>query len=77
MTSISKNVYIDKLDHLVHKDINTSHKNEACSCKVGYIDFDVENNDKNPTFKVGANVRILKYKNIFLRSHVKLLLYLN
>ena len=25
MTSISKNVYIDKLDHLVHKDINTSH----------------------------------------------------
>ena len=25
MTSISKNVYIDKLDHLVHKDNNTSH----------------------------------------------------
>ena len=29
-----------------------------------YIDFDIENNDKNPKFMVGDHVRISKYKNI-------------
>ena len=29
-----------------------------------YIDFDIENNDKNPKFMVGDQVRISKYKNI-------------
>ena len=33
---------------------------------ITYIDFDVENNNnKDPQFKVGAHVRISKYKNIF------------
>ena len=27
-----------------------------------YIDFDVENNDKDPEFKFGDHMRILKYK---------------
>ena len=30
-----------------------------------YIDLDLENNDKDPKFKAGENVRISKYKNIF------------
>ena len=30
-----------------------------------YIDFDKENNKEFPKFKVGDNVRISKYKNIF------------
>ena len=30
-----------------------------------YTDFDVENNDKDPTLKVGDHVKISKYKNIF------------
>ena len=30
-----------------------------------YIDFDVENNDKDAKFEVGDHVRVSKYKNIF------------
>ena len=38
-----------------------------------YIDFDVENlatfnDDKNPKFKVGDNMRISNYKNIFTKG---------
>ena len=34
-----------------------------------YVDFDIENSDKDPKFKVGYNVRISKYKNIFAKSY--------
>ena len=34
-----------------------------------YIDFDVENNDINPKFKVGDHIKISKYKNIFVKSY--------
>ena len=30
-----------------------------------YIDFGVENNDKDPKFEVGVHVRISDYENIF------------
>ena len=30
-----------------------------------YFDYDVKNNDKDPKFKAGNHVRILKYQNIF------------
>ena len=33
-----------------------------------YIDFDKENNDKDPEFKVGYHVRISKYKTIFAKG---------
>ena len=33
-----------------------------------YIDFDVENNDKDLKFKIGDHVRISKYKNIFAKG---------
>ena len=32
-----------------------------------YTDFDVEENDKNPKFAAGDNVRISKYQNIFAK----------
>ena len=32
-----------------------------------YIDFNKENNKEDPKFKVGDNVRISKYQNIFCR----------
>ena len=68
MTSISKNVYIDTLDDTVNKYNNTYHK----TMKIKPIDFkyntyintDTELNNKDPKFKVGDHVRILKYKNI-------------
>ena len=34
-----------------------------------YIDLGVENNDKDPKFKVSNRVRISKYKNIFVKSY--------
>ena len=34
-----------------------------------YIDFKKEANDKDPKFKVGDNVRISKYKNIFAKGY--------
>ena len=34
-----------------------------------YIDFKKEINDKEPKFKVGAYVRISKYKNIFAKGY--------
>ena len=35
-----------------------------------YIDFNKENNKERPKFKVGNNVRISKYKNIFAKDYV-------
>ena len=69
MTSISKNVCIDKLDDIVKKYNNTYHtsiKIKPVDVKDNtYIDFKKEVNDKDPKFKVGDHVRISKYKNIF------------
>ena len=74
MISISKNVYIDKLDDIVKKYNNTYHtsiKTEPVDVKDNiYIDFKKESNDKNPKFKVGDHVRIPKYKNIFAKDYV-------
>ena len=73
MTSISKNVYIDKLDDIVKKCNNTYHtliKMKPVDVKDNtYIDFKKEVNDKNPKFKVGDHVRISKYKNIFTKGY--------
>ena len=56
MTSISKNVYIDKLDDTVRKYNNTyrtSIKMKPIDVKDNrYVDFKKEINDKNPKFKV-------------------------
>ena len=35
-----------------------------------YIDFNKENNIGGPKFKIGENVRILKYKNDFAKDYV-------
>ena len=69
MTSISKNVYVDKLDDIVNEYKNTYHRTiEIKSIDVKdntYIDIDKDVNDKDPKFKIGDHVRISKYKNIF------------
>ena len=74
MTSILKNVYIDKLDDIVKKYNNTYHtsiKMKPVDVKDNtYIDFKKEVNDKNPKFKVGDHVRISKYKNIFAKGYM-------
>ena len=72
MTSISKNVYIDKLDDIVNEYNNTYRtiKMKPVDVKDNtYIDFKKEVNDKDPKFKVGDHVRISKYKNIFAKGY--------
>ena len=74
MTSISKNVYIDKLDDIVNEYNNTYHtiiKMKPIDVKDNiYINTDKEINDKDPKFKVGDRVRISKYKNIFAKGYM-------
>ena len=71
ITTISKIVYINRLDDIVNEHNNAYHrtiKMKPVDVKVNtYIDFKKEVNDKNPKFKVGDHVRILKYKNIFAK----------
>ena len=62
--------YINKLDHIVDKYKNKYHrltKRKHTDVKSStYIDFDVENNDKDLKFKVGNHERISKYKKFLL-----------
>ena len=74
MTSISKNVYIDKLDNIVDEYNNTYQrtiKMKPVDVKDNtYIDFEKEVNGKDPKFKIGDHVRISKYKNIFAKGYM-------
>ena len=74
MTSISKNVYIDKLDDIVDEYNNTYHttiKMKPADVKDNtYINTDKKINNKDPKFKVGDHVRISKYKNIFAKGYM-------
>ena len=69
MTSVSKTVYIDRLNYIVNELNNTFHrtiKMKQIDVKDNtYIDFEKEVNDKDPKFKVRDHARISKYKNIF------------
>ena len=74
MTSISKNVYIDKLDDIMDEYNNTYHttiKMKPADVKDNtYINADKEINNKDPKFNVGDRVRISKYKNIFAKGYM-------
>ena len=73
MTSISKNVYIDKLDDIMDEYNNTYHTTTKMKPIDGkdnaYINTDKEINNKGPKLKVGDRVRISKYKNIFAKGY--------
>ena len=62
MTSISKNLYIDKTDDIVNKYNNTYHriiKMKPLNVKPGtYFESSKEINDKDPKFRIGDIVRI-------------------
>ena len=73
MTSVSKNVYIDKLEEMVNKYNNTYHSTMTMKT------FDVRSstysnsskgiNEKDPKFKFADIVRLSKYKNIFVKGY--------
>ena len=77
MTSISKNVYIDKLDDIVDEYNNTYHttiKMKPIDVKDNtYINTDKEIYNKDPKFKVGDHVRISKYTKIFAKGYKKVI----
>ena len=74
MTSLLKNVYIDRLDDIVNKYNNTYHrtiKTKPVDVKNNtYINIKKEVNDKDPKFQVGDHVRISKYKNILAKGYI-------
>ena len=72
MTSLPKNVHIDKLDDIKNESSNTYHraikmkpvavKDNTC------IEFIKEVHDKDPKLQVADHVRTSKYKNIFAKG---------
>ena len=74
MTSILKNVYIDKLDDIVDEYNNTYHtaiKMKPIDVKDNtYINASKEINNKDRKFKVDDHVRISKHKNIFAKGYM-------
>ena len=74
MTSVSKNVYIDKLDDIVHKYNNTYHstiKMKVVDVKSStHINFSQELNDEDLKSKIDSIIRISKYQNIFAKGYV-------
>ena len=74
MTSITKNIYIDKLDDIVDEYNNTYHttiKMKPIDVKDNtHINTSKEINNKDPKFKVCDHVRISKYKNIFAKGYM-------
>ena len=76
MTSISKNVYIDRLDDIINEYNNIYHrtmKMKPIDVKDNtYISIDKEVNDKDPKSKVGNHVKISKYKNILAKGYIGL-----
>ena len=75
MTSVSKNVHINKLDDIVNEYNNAYHR----TIKMKPLDVDVKDNiytgferevnDKDPKFEVGDHVTISKYKNILAKRY--------
>ena len=77
MTSVSKNVYNDKLDDIVDKyntikikmnKYNTIKMKPVIVKSSSYIDSSKENSEKDIKIKIGNIVRISKYKNIFPKN---------
>ena len=72
MTSVSKNVYIDKLDDLVN-EYNTYHrtlKMKPTEVKDNTYIYIKEVSDKDTKFKVADHVRMSKCKNTFPKGYI-------
>ena len=72
MTSVSTNIYIDKLEDIVNKYNNSYHntiKMKRAEVKSNTcIDFSNKINEKVPKLKISGNIRSSKYKNIFAKG---------
>ena len=69
MTSVSKNLYIDKFDDRVTEYNIHIIKMKSSDVKSNtYIDSSKDTNDKNPKFKIDDTVSISKYKIVFTKD---------
>ena len=74
IAAISKNVYFDVLDNIVNKYNNKDHR--AIKVKPidvtsdSYAECSEDSNKKDPKFRVGDHVRILKYKNSLAKGYI-------
>ena len=75
MTSVSKNVYIDKLDDIVNKYNNTYYRTIKMKPvnvnSITSVNSSKEVNEKDPKLKTGDIVRISKYKENFAKRYVR------
>ena len=73
MTAVSKNVHFDVLHDIVNNYNNTVHRSIKMKpidvTSDFYAEYDEDSNEKDPEFKIGDCVRILKYKNIFAKGY--------
>ena len=78
MTSISKNVYIDKIDVIVNRYNNTYHsiiKMKSVDVKSNsHINSSKGVNNEDPKLKIGDNVKISFLQNAMLQIGLKKLL---
>ena len=69
MTSISKYVFIDKLDHMVQ--YHSAIRKKPVDVKSNtFFDFDKKNHERDNKFKVGDHVKIPKYQKKFAIYYV-------
>ena len=72
MTSVSKNVYFDKLDDIFNEYNKTYYNTNMKPFHVKsntYIDSSKEMNKKDPKFKIADIARSSKHKNIFAKAY--------
>ena len=75
MTAISKNVYFNVLDDIVNKYNNTVQRTikekPIDVISDSYAEYNQDSNEKDPKYKVGDDVKISKYKNIFAKGYTQ------
>ena len=75
MTTNGENVYFNDLDDIVKKYNNTVHSSIKMKPKDvtddSFVEYSEETNEKSPKFKVGDNVRVSEYKNIFAKVYTR------
>ena len=73
MTTVGKNVYSDALDNIAQKYNNTYYSSIKMKPKDiendSSAEYNEESNEQSLKFKVGDDVRISKYKDIFAKGY--------
>ena len=75
MTAVSENVSFDVLEDIVNKYNNTVYRSIKMKpidvTSDSYAEYSEDSNEKDPKFKVGNCIMILKYKNIFTKGYTQ------